>query len=99
MKPPPLSVAREAEVEAAEAAQWYESRSQGLGRVFLDLVEQTLAEIADGPRRFPEVYRGVRRALVKRFPFGIFFRLRRDRLTVLAVMHLSRHPRRWRERA
>jgi hypothetical protein len=40
MKPPlPLSVAWEAEMEALEAAEWYENRSQGLGRVFLDLVE------------------------------------------------------------
>jgi len=39
MKPLPLSVALEAEAEALEAADWYENRSKGLGRAFLDLVE------------------------------------------------------------
>jgi plasmid stabilization system protein ParE len=94
----PLSVAREAEVEASEAAEWYEKRSLGLGRAFLDLVEITLEDIAERPRQFPLVYRDVRRALLKRFPYGIFFRVRQDQIRVLAVMHLSRNPRRWQRR-
>lgn len=99
MKPLPLSVAREAEAEAVEAAQWYESRSQGLGRAFLDHIEQTLADITTRPLQFPQVYRDIRRALLKRFPFGVYFRLRGGRIKILAVMHQSRDPRRWRERA
>jgi len=98
MKSLPLSVAREAEVEALEAAKWYENRSQGLGRAFLDLVEQTLEDVATRPRQFPRVYGDIRRALLKRFPFGVFFRLGGDRIRVLAVMHLSRNPQRWRRR-
>jgi toxin ParE1/3/4 len=94
----PLSVAREAEAEALEAAEWYEKRSQGLGRAFLELVEQTLEDLAERPRQFPLVYRDVRRALLKRFPYGVFFRLRRDQIRVLAVIHLSRNPRRWQRR-
>jgi plasmid stabilization system protein ParE len=44
------------------------------------------------------VYRDIRRALLKRFPFGIFFRLRSNRIRIVAVMHLSRDPKRWRQR-
>jgi len=98
MKPLPLSVALKAEAEALEAADWYEKRSKGLGRAFLDLVEQTLKDVATRPRQFPQVYRDIRRATLKRFPFGVFFRLRKDRIRVLAVMHLSRNPQRWRRR-
>jgi plasmid stabilization system protein ParE len=98
MRSLPLSVAQEAEAEALDAAEWYERRSQGLGRAFLELVDQTLQDIAASPLRFPLVYRDIRRAVLNRFPFGIFFRLRDDRIRVLAVMHLSRNPRRWRRR-
>jgi toxin ParE1/3/4 len=94
----PLSVAREAEAEAFQAAEWYEKRSQGLGRAFLELIEQTLEDLTERPRQFPLVYRDVRRALLKRFPYGVFFRLRREEIRVLAVMHLSRNPRRWQRR-
>jgi hypothetical protein len=73
MKSLPLSVAREAEAETLEAAVWYESRSQGLGRAFLELLEQTQEDIAKRPHQFPQVYRDIRRALLKRFPFGVFF--------------------------
>ncbi|HVT17804.1 MAG TPA: type II toxin-antitoxin system RelE/ParE family toxin [Thermoanaerobaculia bacterium] len=93
-----LSVAREAEAEALEASEWYEKRSQGLGRAFLELVEQTLEELAERPRQFPLVYRDVRRALLKRFPYGVFFRIRREQIRVLAVLHLSRNPQRWQRR-
>ena len=98
MKPLPLSVALEAEAEVLEAADWYENRSEGLGRAFLDLVEQTLKDVATRPRQFPQVYRDIRRATLKRFPIGVFFRLRRDRIRILAVMHLSRDPNRWHRR-
>ena len=98
MKALPLSVAREAAAEAFEAADWYEKQSQGLGHAFLELVGQTLKEIAERPYQFPQVYRDIRRALLKRFPFGIFFRLRSNRIRIVAVMHLSRDPKRWRRR-
>jgi toxin ParE1/3/4 len=98
MKPRPLSVAREAEQEVLEAAEWYETQSQGLGRAFIDLINQTLKDIVESPLRFPQVYRDIRRALLKRFPFGIFFRLRRDQVRILAVLHQSRDPGRWHHR-
>lgn len=46
----------------------------------------------------PLVYRDVRRALLKRFPYGVFFRLRPDRIRVLAILHLSRDTSRWQRR-
>ena len=98
MKPLPLSVSPTAEAEAREAAKWYEQRSQGLGRAFLELLERALKDITERPGQFPLVHRDIRRALLKRFPFGVFFRVRRNRIKILAVMHLARDPERWRRR-
>jgi toxin ParE1/3/4 len=94
----PVSVRPKAEAESQEAAQWYEERSSGLGIAFLKIVEQALAEISENPFRFPVIHRDIRRALLKRFPYGVFFRVRPDQIKVIAIMHLSRNPARWQAR-
>lgn len=93
-----LTVSREAEYEATDAAQWYELRSKGLGVGFAEAVDVTLARVEDSPLQFPVVYRDVRRALLRRFPYGVFFRLRGSQVRVIAIMHLRRDPRRWQRR-
>ena len=94
----PLSVNPQAEEEARKAARWYENESQGLGVAFLELVEQTLTAISENPLRFPLVCRDIRRALLKRFPYGVFFRVRANRIRILSIMHLSRDSSRWQRR-
>lgn len=88
----------EAEQDAAEAALWYEANEPGLGAQFVDQVQITLKTIAEQPSAFTTVHKTVRRALVKRFPFGIFYKTDKDRAVVIAVMHGSRHPGAWKER-
>lgn len=95
----PLSVNPQAEEEARKAAGWYENESQGLGTAFLELLEQTLTAIAENPLRFPLVYRDTRRALLKRFPYGVFFRVPSNGIRVLSIIHLSRDPGRWQRRS
>lgn len=94
----PLSVNPQAEEEAQKAARWYEDESQGLGVAFLELAEQTLTAISENPLQFPLVHRDVRRALLKRFPYGVFFRVRSNGIRILAIMHLSRDTSRWQRR-
>ena len=94
----PAVVTLRAEAESREAAQWYEERSQGLGAAFLEIVEKTLVDISENPFQFPVVYRDTRRALLERFPYGIFFRIQPGRIRVIAIMRQSRNPRRWQTR-
>lgn len=93
-----LIVGEEAEAEALEAAQWYELHAPGLGAELVETIEITLARIAENPLQFPVVYRGVRRALMRRFPYGIFFRVHPSHIKIVAIMHHSRDPNRWRGR-
>lgn len=88
----------EAEQDVAEAALWYEANEPGLGAQFVDEVQATLNTIAEQPNAFTAVHKTVRRALVKRFPFGVFYKTDRDGLVIIAVLHGSRHPRAWKER-
>jgi plasmid stabilization system protein ParE len=94
-----LVVGTAAEADVLDAALWYEQRSPGLGREFLRAVDAALAEIAAMPERYPIVHGEARRALLRRFPYGVYFVLTPGLVSVIACMHARRDPRRWQERA
>ncbi|WP_368428830.1 type II toxin-antitoxin system RelE/ParE family toxin [Sulfuricaulis sp.] len=89
----------EAEQDLADAATWYEEQRQGLGHEFLDEVLTMLTSIAETPLMYPDVHRNTRRAVIHRFPFSVYFRLEDATIVVIAVMHGSRNPRRWKSGA
>jgi plasmid stabilization system protein ParE len=94
-----LVVRSAAEADIASAALWYEQRAPGLGEEFLRSVDVALAEIARMPERFPIVHPACRRALLRRFPYGVYFVATPNLISVVACMHARRDPRRWQERA
>jgi plasmid stabilization system protein ParE len=81
-----------------DAARWYERQNEGLGDEFLDEVLETFDAISGSPYLHAVVHRKTRRALTNRFPFAIYYRIEEYSVVVLAVMHGSRHPKRWKER-
>ena len=62
------------------------------------LVGVALAEVRRMPERFPVVHAQCRRALLRRFPYGIYFVPTAELISVVACMHARRDPRRWEER-
>jgi plasmid stabilization system protein ParE len=88
----------EAEEEMNEAALFYDTRSSGLGREFLSAIEKGIVEIVRQPEIYPVQRNGIRRRLVRRFPYGILFRDEGEHILVIAVMHLHRVPNYWRHR-
>jgi plasmid stabilization system protein ParE len=93
-----VHIRHDAELDIEEAAFWYEKQREGLGDEFLDQIQAALRLMAENPYMFPIVHRHTRRALIKRFPFGIYFRIEQNSIVVVAVMHGSRHPKRWQRR-
>ena len=93
-----LRVRPEAELDAFEAALWYENERDGLGARFLHGLRKVFARIEYGPLQFPLVTADIRRAILARFPFGVFFFAEENLCTVIAVMHLHRHPSSWERR-
>jgi plasmid stabilization system protein ParE len=94
----PVNVRAAAQRDIDDAARWYESQQPGLGDAFLDEFLAASFRIGEDPLAYPEVGRSTRRILLRRFPFGIYYRLANDAAVVLAVMHGSRDPQRWKER-
>ena len=88
----------EANEDLQEARAWYDNIRPGLAERFALAVDATIEEIAERPLQFPVVYRGRRRAGVRRFPYGIFFELQENRIVVIACFHGRRNPSRWQVR-
>jgi toxin ParE1/3/4 len=78
-----------------EAYEWYESRSPGLGEEFIAAIDLQLKRLEQAPLLYAETIPGVRRALLPRFPYGVFYATRKDLIHVLAVIHNACDPRRW----
>ncbi len=93
-----LEVRPEAELDALEAMLWYEGERVGLGGEFLQALRATFVRIEEGPLQFPIVSRSFRRAIVHRFPFGVFFTFEDERATVMSITHLHRDPKQWQRR-
>ena len=94
----PLIVRAEAEADLAEAFHWYEQRVRGLGDQFLLCVDAVPASIERNPHLYPVVHRGVlRRSLIRRFPYGVFFVEGERSDAVIAVAHVKRNPRLWQD--
>lgn len=94
----PVRLRSEAEQDIEEAAHWYEQQREDLGQEFIDEVLRTLRSVAEQPSLYPSIHRNTRRALMHRFPFGIYYRVEKALIVVVAVMHGSRSPRRWKRR-
>jgi plasmid stabilization system protein ParE len=93
-----LVVAPEAELDLTEAYTWYEKRRAGLGEEFLSSVDACLERIRRQPEMYTLLHETYRRALIRRFPFAIFYEYARAEVTVYAVFHTSRDPEKWSQR-
>lgn len=97
----PVRISAEAAEELAEAALWYEEQRAGLGAALLDEIEWTLERIGSRPQTFPVLADladedgSIRRALCRRFPYGIVFLDLPNHLRVLAIAHGNREPGYW----
>ena len=93
-----IRLREEAENDLAEASSWYQQQQIGLGHEFLDEVLSILHSIQEGPLSYPIIYREFHRAIIRRFPFCVFYKIHTDQIIVFAVLHASRNPQTWRER-
>jgi plasmid stabilization system protein ParE len=93
-----FALSLEAGQDVDETYAWYESQRVGLGEEFLGCVDACIQGICRNPGWSPIVYGNYRRALVRRFPYCVFFDASEDQITVMAVLHTAREPHKWRQR-
>jgi plasmid stabilization system protein ParE len=95
---PRTFVGPNAQTDVRDAALWYESREPGLGLRFIGEVRTSLQHIRSNPLRFPSVDEPIRRALLKSFPYSVYFLNDDNVITVVAVLHQHRHSEAWKSR-
>ncbi len=93
-----IIVRPEAAREVQEAFDWYEEKSEGLGLEFLRAAEACLAGIQRNPLTSPAMYQGIRRSLLRKFPYALFYIVKEERIIVLACFHVKRNPIDWMRR-
>ena len=84
--------------DAREVRAWYESRRTGLGREFGSAVDDLIDRIATNPFMFHRAHGEIRRGVLSRFPYAVYFRPAGDEIVVLAI-HGRQHPSRWKTRS
>ena len=81
-----------AEQDLAEAQEWYNEKNPSVAIRFRDAVNNVLQLLASSPLIFPAVYRGVRRASVKGFPYLLYYAVRPESVLILGCFHARRNP-------
>ena len=95
----PIVLRAEAEAEFDEAFDFYDARRAGLGADFTAEVQDVFDRISTNPLIHQEVFADIRKAVVRRFPYCVYYRPHADRVEVIAVFHTSRDPSIWQDRA
>jgi toxin ParE1/3/4 len=93
-----LTIMPAAQFEIIEAQGWYEKEATGLGPLFRAEIDRQAQRILANPLQFPLTLADIRRARLRRFPYGLFFRPFDDAIYVIACFHSSRDPAIWRSR-
>lgn len=89
-----VQVRRAAELDMAEAQVWYETQQTGLGAEFRSEISRVIDRLATTPLIYQIVHRDVRRAIVRRFPYLVWYRVATEKVIVLACTYAGRDPER-----
>ena len=90
-----LRLRKAAQDEIEDALEWYRQQSPTAALRFLIALEEALESLREHPDRFPVVAGTLRRTLLRRFPYAVYFKVYERTISVVGVVHGHRHPRTW----
>lgn len=93
-----LIIAQAAEDDIRQAFFWYEDKKEQLGTTFEQHITHAIASIQDNPLKNQVRYGGTRVFFLKKFPFGIHFKVTGNDILIVAVFHTSLSPDKWKKR-
>ena len=97
MKPVLIRPAAAADIE--DAFLWYQTQRDALGDEFREALRTALKKVGENPRLHQIIHRDTRRALLKRFPYGIYYKEFSEVVVIIACLHGRRDPKRWQSRS
>jgi len=93
-----LVAERQTDLDIEAAVEWYEGEQFGLGLEFLVELRASYNRIIENPFKYQHLRSGIRRALLHRFPYAVYFAVEGDTIVVVAVLHAGRDPVEWKRR-
>jgi hypothetical protein len=94
----PVVTRPRAAAEIQAGYQWYEKEREGLGEEFLMTVDQMVGTVAEYPEGFPIIHRDIHRAVLKRFPYSVLYRVKNGHVVIVGCFHSKRDPKSWQTR-
>ena len=88
----------EAKEEISAAIDYYSRISERLATRFKRAVDRALVDVIERPNEFPILDGEYRRNRIKKFPYGIVYRIDAGEVVITAFMHLHREPGYWKGR-
>ncbi|MCX6290418.1 MAG: type II toxin-antitoxin system RelE/ParE family toxin [Bacteroidetes bacterium] len=89
-----LLLSDDAEHDIDEAFLWYEFQSAGLGKKFIRALESGFITIDLQPNAFPFALRNIRKFVIKKFPFNVYYRINETgQIEIIRVLHHKRKPK------
>ena len=92
MKKYNLIIKEGAKNEILEAFDWYESKQIGLGKRFVNIIDEHFNKISLNPKKYPIEFDKMRKAVIKKFPFIIVFEIEKNDIIMYAVFHTKQNP-------
>ena len=86
-----------AQQELDEAVAYYNAEVAGLGEAFLLEALSALDRIQHFPDAWHPLSKTTRRCRLRRFPYGVVYRLDDEGILIVAVANLHRQPDYWRD--
>ena len=93
-----IHIQPDAYADIENAAGWYEERRGGLGIAFVLEFDAALFRVSENPEAYAQQFGSVRRVLMRRFPFAIYYEFSPTIVEVFAVLHQHQEPTAWTSR-
>ena len=84
--------------ELVDAIDYYNCELPGLGQIFLEEVQRIIDLIQKYPLAWSTISRNTRKAILKKFPYGVIYYIESSTVYIIAIAHHHRIPRYWIDR-
>jgi plasmid stabilization system protein ParE len=89
---------KEARNELRDAIKYYKDAGEDVRIDFENAVKEAIERVRQFPEGWAQVELGMRRVLVKGFPYGLIYTPEQGEIFIVSVMHLARRPAYWSKR-
>ncbi len=90
-----LRVLELAYLEIEDSKEYYNLQQEKLGDRFKKEIQKSIDIILTSPELYPEIETDLRRCLMHKFPYAIFYTIDDETIVILSIAHQRRKPYRW----